>query len=600
MKSHRMKTPILSFSLILSILLVVLAPQMVSAQGSLAITGTAGPTPIKEGEIVRIHLEVTNNLGKDIDSYTVMIYIFRGTQPSNPDDTIALTLTKGSTQSIDSNWTAKCCGKWTISVIIDDDQGDQAPSNTFERTVDVQKVNPGNGSIMDWKIFGIPFIFLLVIIIFIVVVIIVIALRMKKRKKKGPLITGEGVEVTGRVAWGKMPENYYKEKRDRLAKMRPVGLTRDGRTILGNSQIGEGVGQVVAEVDHTSDGLNGTKTCQKCGYDMSQEWRSCMKCEAIANIKDTKNLMKEPIFEGHNMDFAETVVRQADAAFEGENFTDATVFALDARTKVEEYRRKVEADKKAVDETKVEAKPGPEEEKPAIAQGPKPPSACPRCGMGMQDGWSKCPVCGLTVEEMLKPEVTPQETPLVQVPQAQTYTCSTCGNEKESETAACFHCNTGRAITNAEKKVKELRLLVSTISLSSEDQLEVNEAFDLFADAKGAYQDKDYNTAVGLAGETIDEVDELIGRLGPKPQKVVPPSGGQPKPAPTTTVMAIADNKCPKCGLSIKPTWEICPQCNTQLRAPTPATAAQKTCPKCSKPVKDRWTICPFCENSLI
>jgi uncharacterized membrane protein len=572
---------------------------MVSAQGALVIAGTVGPLTVKEGETVHIHLDITNNLGKDIDSYTVLIYIFRGTQTVNPDDTIALTLTKGSTTGIDSNWTAKSSGKWTISVIIDDDQDNQAPSNTFERYVDVQKVDNGNGNIMDMKIFGIPFIFLLVIIIFIVVVIVVIALRMKKRRKKGPVITGEGVEVTGRVAWGKMPENFYKEKRDRLGKLRPIGLTRDGRTILGNSHIGEGLGQVVAEVDHGSDEVSGTKTCQKCGYDMPQEWKSCMKCEAITNIKETKNVMKADFFQGHNMDFAETVVRQADAAFEAENFTDATVFALDARSKVDEYRRKVEAERKGGDETK----PGTatDEAKPPIASGPKPPPSCPRCGMGMQDGWSKCPVCGLTVEEMLKSheETTPQETTLVQVPQAQTYTCSTCGNEKESETAACVHCNTGRAITNAEKKVKELRLFVSTISLSSEDQLEVNEAFDLFADAKGAYQDKDYNTAVGLAGETIDEVDELIGRLRPKPQTVVSPSGGQPKPAPTTTVMAIADNKCPKCGLSIKPTWEICPQCNTQLRAPTPATAAQKTCPKCSKPVKDRWTICPFCESSL-
>jgi RNA polymerase subunit RPABC4/transcription elongation factor Spt4 len=121
----------------------------------------------------------------------------------------------------------------------------------------------------------------------------------------------------------------------------------------------------------------------------------------------------------------------------------------------------------------------------------------------------------------------------------------------------------------------------------------------LFQDAKGAFQDKDYNTAVGLSGETIDLVDELVARFKPKtPTQAAVPA----KPAtqtPTQVTMALADNKCPKCGMSVKNTWEICPACNAPLRTPTPATAAQKICPKCGKPVKDRWTICPFCESPL-
>jgi hypothetical protein len=251
-------------------------------------------------------------------------------------------------------------------------------------------------------------------------------------------------------------------------------------------------------------------------------------------------------------------------------------------------------------------------QKPGIIGKPGlvPPPQCTSCGMGMQSDWAKCPVCGMTVEDMLKPQadkpIEPQETKTVMVQTPKSYTCSTCGNEKESETAACVHCNTGRAVSNA----KELRLTCTSITLSSEDQLEVNEAFDLFADAKGAFTDKDYNTCVGLAGETIELVEELLQKfrpqtappsasVAPKPQ-AQPPKPATPPPQPVTQVaMALADNKCPKCGMSVKPTWEICPQCDTQLRAPTPATAVQKVCPKCGKPVKDRWTICPFCEGSL-
>ena len=440
------------------------------------------------------------------------------------------------------------------------------------------------------------------LLILIVIIIVVVVLRKMKHKKKQIVITGEGVEVTGRVAWGKMPENYYKERRERLAKLRPVGLTRDGRTIMGNSTVGD-LGVVsTAEVDHITD-PKATRTCQKCDYEMPADSKTCLKCEAIENIKDTKTLMKSPAFQGKNLDFAEVVVRQADAAFESENFTEANVFALDARSKVEEYSRKLDAEKRLQEEgTKAgtdQGPPKPFEPKPSEST-LKPPASCPSCGMGMQDGWTKCPVCGMAVEDMLKPpEEKPQQvTQMVQVPAQQTYTCSTCGNEKESQTAACVHCNTGKAISNAEKKVKELRLLISTQQITPQDQLDVNEAFDLFQDAKGAFQDKDYNTAVGLSGETIDLVEELLARF--KRPAVQPTTPAKPTPPPVTlTAMALADNKCPKCGMSVKPTWEICPACNTQLRASTPATAAQKTCTKCGKPVKDRWTICPFCESPL-
>lgn len=607
MKSHRAKASFLSLSILALILMPCLIPCTVSAQApTFLVDGYATPQKVKTGETVTIHINVTNKFGKDVDNYHVQLFVYKGGTPSTPSGNTTLIAMKNTTVPVTFTWYPKDAGTYTIMVLVLDENMLTVGDSPYELTqkIVVEKVATG----FRWpggEIFGIPVIFILVMIVLLVSIGGVLAIRAKRKKKKALVITGEGVEVQGRVAWGKMPENFYKEKRDRLAKLRPVGLTRDGRTIMGNSQIGERGLDTVVEIDHTGDGLAGTKTCPKCGYEEQANSKTCLKCEAIENIKDTKDLMKSPMFQGHNLDFAEVVVRQADAAFEGENFTEANVYSLDARTKIEEYKTKVEADRRAqgegaTDGTETGA-PVPGEQKP-VHQGPKAPSACLRCGMGMQEDWNKCPVCGMTVEEMLKPreDAPPQEAALVEVPTAQTYTCSTCGNEKESETAACVHCNTGRAISNAEKKVKELRLLVTTIAISSDDQLEVNEAFDLFADAKGAFQDKDYNTAVGLAGETIECVDELVARLGPK--QPAPPVT-QPKPAPprpqTPVTMALADNKCPKCGMSVKPTWEICPQCDSPLRAPTPATAAQKICPKCAKPVKDRWTICPFCEGPL-
>ncbi len=605
MQSTRAKTSILSFLLASLICIVAMNPLPALAQsGNLDITGAFSPSKVVEGDSVHISVTLTNGLSKDITNWEVQFFIYKGSStPSQFNANRSLMVAKGSSSQVSFDWKSKGTGSFTVMVVVVDETGNNQAELDFPNKIIVSPAPVVcNGSITCMQVAGIPILFVLVIVILIVVILVVIALRKRKHKKKPIVITGEGVEVTGRVAWGKMPENYYKERRDRLSKLRPVGLTRDGRTIMGNSTVGE-LG-AVAEVEHATD-PNATRICQKCGYEMTAGAKTCLKCEAIANIKETKALLKTPAYQGKDLDFAEVIVRQADAAFESENYTEANVFALDARSKVEDYGRKLEAERRLQDDgTKAGTDQGPAkpfEPKPS-APTLKPPPSCPSCGMGMQDGWTKCPVCGMTVEDMLKPteDAKPQQGPqMVQVAPQQTYTCSTCGNEKDSQTAACVHCNTGRAITNAEKKVKELKLWISTQSISSENQLEINEAFDLFQDAKGAFQDKDYNTAVGLSGETMDLVDELMARFKPKaPTQAAVPAKPAP-PTPTQATMALADNKCPKCGMSVKNTWEICPACNAQLRAPTPATAAQKTCPKCSKPVKDRWTICPFCESPL-
>jgi len=131
-------------------------------------------------------------------------------------------------------------------------------------------------------------------------------------------------------------------------------------------------------------------------------------------------------------------------------------------------------------------------------------------------------------------------------------------------------------------------------TLSSDLQLEVNECVDLFQDAKGAFFDKDYQTAIGLAGETIDFCEELLSRLGAPP---VP----EPTPEPTPEPQPIPDtgNKCPKCGMSVKPNWDMCPMCESPLKKKEEAPTAAPTCPSCGKPVKERWSMCPFCEASL-
>ncbi len=50
--------------------------------------------------------------------------------------------------------------------------------------------------------------------------------------------------------------------------------------------------------------------------------------------------------------------------------------------------------------------------------------------------------------------------------------------------------------------------------------------------------------------------------------------------------------QCPACGEPVKPSWKICPACETRLQA--------LTCHGCGFPVKENWKRCPECEALLI
>ncbi len=49
---------------------------------------------------------------------------------------------------------------------------------------------------------------------------------------------------------------------------------------------------------------------------------------------------------------------------------------------------------------------------------------------------------------------------------------------------------------------------------------------------------------------------------------------------------------CPQCGEPTKPSWRICPMCETRLQA--------LICPQCGSEVREKWGRCPECEALLV
>lgn len=66
-------------------------------------------------------------------------------------------------------------------------------------------------------------------------------------------------------------------------------------------------------------------------------------------------------------------------------------------------------------------------------------------------------------------------------------------------------------------------------------------------------------------------------------------SGNVNLQGPTTTIPAITDNFCSKCGHQLNKTDNFCPSCGT------PAISATPNCPSCDKELKEDVNFCPSC-----
>jgi len=62
---------------------------------------------------------------------------------------------------------------------------------------------------------------------------------------------------------------------------------------------------------------------------------------------------------------------------------------------------------------------------------------------------------------------------------------------------------------------------------------------------------------------------------------------------------------CPSCGAAVEAGWNVCPECNSKLTAPSDRKAPNDegetlACPACAEPVQAGWRVCPTCNTSLI
>ena len=84
------------------------------------------------------------------------------------------------------------------------------------------------------------------------------------------------------------------------------------------------------------------------------------------------------------------------------------------------------------------------------------------------------------------------------------------------------------------------------------------------------------------------QVDELRGSAAQAP---TPASAPQPTVAPPVAMSRAA--QCPRCNKQVKPEFNVCPYCGSNLGP------MQLQCPRCTSPVEASYRVCPNCGTNL-
>jgi len=562
--------PSISAAGVVVVLLVLTGSVCAQGTPDLDVAASIGADKVTAKETVSVTVAITNNENEDLTNVVVSIYIY-STSPGEPYATKeGVSLPAGETTTLSFPWTPSRKGTFSIIAKVTDETGTDWVLTSDSITVRVSPEKTSGDT-------GMPTTTLLILVVVVAAAVgggVAFAVMRKKKKSTGveSFYSGE-TDVTpqqSKIVWGKMPENYYAERRERLAKLKPIAMTQAGVPILGTpEELPKSTGEAAAST--------GPRTCPKCGIEMQPEWKSCLNCNAREVYKDAEEFIKGLDAQGVDVTTPMKILAQARDALEKGSYVEAEMFAEDAKSRAKEAGRKHAPAAPPVSETRAAA---PEEEK--ADEDLVWPDACPNCGMGLQKGWRECPACKAEIHPM------PKGAEVEQAPEAQVQssTCQVCGTPL-SEDGTCPYCTTKSAVDGAEAALRELQKKMLSLTPTQKQKEDMNELIGFVEDAKGALRDGDYQTSKELAeeaGELAAEIEESLSAPAPEPEPEP-----EPEPQPETVrPEKVEIESCPNCGKPVKPKWNMCPYCETMLQR-------GYRCPKCGASLKEGWKICPSC-----
>jgi tetratricopeptide (TPR) repeat protein len=558
--------PVFALAFLLATLMVFLIP--VSAAGDFSASASSSPPVVTVKDQVSLTINITNKGTVTYQTLVLQVFIYPdsatpGTQ-LQPDKTLS-NFGPGGNGTIRYDFVPETADVYSITVKM---YNGTATNPNYLDQLEVTNVFQAK-SVPPPAMQELPVMLIVagVLAAVIVVAAVVGAVIMKKRKAALEAEAAQKAAAVYRAPepadkiHGKFPKDYYKFRREKLNKLKPIGLTRGGFTILGN------IDQKVVE-DSGADGPVCKTCCPKCSVEMSKDWKTCKNCGAKRTIERAEEMLKKLEAAGDDVGNFRQILSGAETERTTGNYDEAETYAHDvldkARselkrhddakkqseaaeeavvsygegaqvTKEEEphaekgYSREEEAARdyadssvgaKGYDEpaSTKEYSAAPAQEPSATGDAPaveeplkikrpekKEGSSCHQCGQALKPEWKKCPYCGAIQEGICTGCGRTVKMKWNVCPQCRTDfqkqppkpACPACGVEM-AEGAECHSCKARSLMDSTSRLVREVK----------GKGADVMEAEALIGRGELALKIKNYEKAVGH----FQHADEIARR----------------------------------------------------------------------------------------
>lgn len=406
-------------------------PPDAAAQDDFSVSAGATPVEVSVGQKLSIEINLTNLQNRTYQPVILLVYIYPSTSsvadvPPLSPNTVIPSLGPNRNYKVTITFTPRTAGSHSLTVKIYSPSTDSA---SFKDSHDVSPVFLAKAS-ENGQAEGLPMTLLLGAVAAIVLVLVVVAVAMSRKKKAVEHITErQAVPVVTETAEpgveGKFPKDYYKFRREKLGRLKPVGLTRGGNTILGNIKKKD-------DQESVLEAPVAVTTCHKCGIALERSWKTCHNCGAKDTIQKAQAAIdKLEKLGAANPNLGE-MLESAESSREARNYDEAETYAHDVLDRARAQLRRVEEAGRQAEEnpsyspdesaTREGAAPvaAPAAAEGEVARGyseqaegtrgyrdasgtkeytenrqpeKKEPNACWKCGQGLRPEWKKCPYC---------------------------------------------------------------------------------------------------------------------------------------------------------------------------------------------------------------
>ncbi|MBM4249200.1 MAG: hypothetical protein FJ149_07160 [Euryarchaeota archaeon] len=400
-----------------------------AALGEFSVDARATSDEVTVGDKISIEINVTNRGNRTYQPVVLLVYIYpegtglTGVEPVSPTPVIG-TLAPGRSANVTVTCQPEKPGDHSATVKI---YSPTTASADFKDSAEVSRVfkavpqNDGGGN-------EIPVAAILGAVVPAIVAVVAVVAVYRRKRKAAPAAEVPAAqpvrEAARETVQGKLPKDYYKFRREKFGRLKPVGITRGGDTILGNIRKQE-------EKESPLEEPVCVTCCPRCGIAMEKTWKSCPDCGARGTIERAAATVERLERMGAPTAALADMLASARASLVARNYDEAETYAHDVVDRARTQLRRIEEANKPPEEPPsyagdrtatreeestlsapassdteaVRGYTGPEQAARAVEElsasreydgvqpARKEPNACWKCGQGLRPEWKKCPYC---------------------------------------------------------------------------------------------------------------------------------------------------------------------------------------------------------------